>query len=249
LEESLAQLNVLDKYFDTYRKASLYDDFMRSYTFQTFLPYIQNRSLDALELGCSDGQMTEMISQNTKSLDVVEGSLRFIEDARKRNLSNITFHHTLFEKYKSPKKYDAIFATYILTHILDLGIFFEMVKQVLKDDGFLFVAVPNARVLSRQLALHMGLLEDLFLLSENDRNHGHHRCYDRVRLNSDIRANGFDLVAQGGIILKPLADFQMDKMIELGILGGAQLDGLYKLGIEFPDLCAVIYAVCKRDWK
>jgi hypothetical protein len=108
-----------------------------------------------------------------------------------------------------------------------------------------FVVVPNANALSRQLALHMGLLKDLKNLTENDVNHGHRRVYDRVSLNRDLTEAGFVSISQGGILLKPLADFQMDKLIDSGILQEPQLDGLYRLGFEYPDLCGYLFSACK----
>jgi len=220
---------------------------MRYSTFRTFKSFIDSKKLEVLEFGCSDGQMTEMIANCVKSIDVVDGSIRFIQKAKERNISNANYYHSLFEEFRPTKKYDAIFATYVLTHIPDLALFFSVIRQCLKADGVLFIAVPNSRVLSRQLAVHMGLLKDLFFLSENDINHGHCRCYDRVRLNRDIEQNGFYSIAQGGIILKPLADFQMDKLIELDILKGEQMEGIYKLGLEYPDLSAAIFSICKAQ--
>lgn len=237
----------IDRYYDTYRRSSSYDDAMRRYTFATFRPYLEKKDAFALELGCSDGQMTEMIASCVQSLDVVDGSSRFLDEAKKRNIGNANFTLSMFSDFSPKVKYDYVFATFILTHIPDLPGFFSKVLTWMKEDGILFVAVPNARVLSRQLALHMGLLKDLFLLSENDRNHGHCRAYDRVRLNRDLDSNGFRIIHQGGVMMKPLADFQMDQLIDQAVLKQEQLDGLYKLGMEYPDLSAVLFAVCKKS--
>jgi hypothetical protein len=121
----------------------------------------------------------------------------------------------------------------------------RMARSVIKPDGLLMIVVPNARALSRQLALHMGLLKDLKELTPNDHNHGHRRVYDRVTLNHDIATAGFDVVAQGGIMLKILADFQMDRLIDNGMLQQQQIDGLYALGLEYPDLTGSLFAVCR----
>jgi hypothetical protein len=37
----------------------------------------------------------------------------------------------------------------------------------------------------------------------------------------------------------------MDKLIEGDVLGAPQLDGLYKLGLEYPDLCGSLFAVAR----
>ena len=45
---------------------------------------------------------------------------------------------------------------------------------------------------------------------------GHRRVYDRILLNRDIEAAGLEQVSSGGLLLKLLADFQMDKLIDTG---------------------------------
>ena len=69
--------------------------------------------------------------------------------------------------------------------------------------------------------------------------------YDRISLNRVLDGAGFEIVAQGGIFFKYLADFQMDKMIDSGILGSQQLEGLFSLGNEYPDMCADVYAIVR----
>jgi 2-polyprenyl-3-methyl-5-hydroxy-6-metoxy-1,4-benzoquinol methylase len=234
----------LEKVYHTYTvDTSSQTRAMRELIARTFAPYLRRGT--GLELGCSDGFMTEMLAAKLERLDVVDGSERFLAEARKRKLPNVSFTHALFEEFKSATRYDFIFASYILEHVLDPVAVMRMAREVIKPDGLLMIVVPNARALSRQLALHMGLLKDLKALTENDHNHGHRRVYDRVALNRDIASAGFDVVAQGGIMLKILADFQMDKLIDDGMLKQQQLDGLYSLGLEYPDLTGSLFAVCR----
>jgi len=236
--------DALDRHYATYRRESPYDDLTRRYTFQTFKPFLRKPGSSALELGCSDGLMTQMIAQEVGQVCVVEGSSNFLRESLARNISNASFVHSLFEEFQATRQFDYIFATFVLTHIGDLNHFFGKVRALLAPDGLLFIAVPNARVLSRQLALRMGLLEDLLALSENDRNHGHCRTYDRVRLNRELTEHGFSAISEGGVLLKPLADFQMDQLIEHKILQQRQIDGLYSLGLEYPDYCGTLFSVC-----
>ena len=174
----------------------------------------------------------------------------FLKEAEKRaeknGVTNTEFHFSLFEEFNSEKKYDYIFASYILEHVLDPVEVLKVARKALKDDGILFVIVPNANALSRQLSVHMGFYDDLKSLTENDIYHGHRRVYDRVDLNKDIEASGFYNISQGGIMLKILADFQMDKLIEDKTLKNEQLNGLYKLGMEYPDLCGSLFSILKK---
>jgi len=178
-------------------------------------------------------------------LDVVEGSRSFIEKAKGRNLPNVRFYHALFEEFNPRRNYyDAVFAMWVLEHVQDPAQVLRIAHLALKPDGLLFVVVPNANALSRQLARHMGLIEDLKSLTENDLRHGHRRVYDRVSLNRELTQAGFTLVSQGGLMLKPFADFQMEQLIRQRILEEPQLEGLWSLGFEYPDLCGSLYAIC-----
>ena len=234
----------LDKVYHTYTVDNSPQTMaMRKLIAKTFIPHF--RGGHGLELGCSDGFMTEILAGHLDKLDVIDGSRKFIQEAEKRRLKNVTFTYTLFEQYATETKYDCVIASYILEHVLDPIPVLRMARSVLKPDGKLFVVVPNARALSRQWALHMNMLKDLKELTPNDHNHGHRRVYDRVNLNRDLAAAGFEGIAEGGIMLKILADFQMDRLIADQMLTEQHLQGLYSLGLEYPDLCGSLFSVCR----
>lgn len=216
---------------------------MRNLEIRVFSQYM-NRG-KALELGCEIGYMSELISPLVDQLDIVDASESFLDRTKSRSIPNSRYFCSLFEEYKPDCKYDSVFASHVLEHLLDVQQVLKMVRDLLTPDGKLFVAVPNARALSRQLARHMGLIDSLYDLTPNDLRGGHRRVYDQVTLRRELEFAGFEIVAQGGIFFKPFADFQMDKLIDSGILGEPQLQGLYNLGYEYPDMCADVYAVVK----
>lgn len=198
-----------------------------------------------LELGCEIGYMSELISPLVEQLDIVDASEQFLEQTKSRALPNARYFCSLFEEYAAESPYDAVFASHVLEHLMDVQQVLKVVKKSLLPEGFLFVAVPNARAMSRQLARHMGLIDSLYDLTPNDLRGGHRRVYDQVTLNRELESAGFDVIAQGGIFFKPFADFQMDKLIDLDVLGEPQLEGLYRMGYEYPDMCADVYAIAR----
>ncbi len=220
------------------------DRLIKSLAVRTFQPFMY-RNKRALEFGCCDGFMSSLIAEHVAQLTVVDGSQTFIDMAKRRVPTNVQFVHSLFEEYSPSQKFDYIFATYVLEHVNDAIGFLKKAGELLVENGLLFLVVPNARALSRQLARHMGLLDDLFALTPNDTNHGHRRVYDRILLNRDIEAANLVQVSQGGLLLKLLADFQMDKMIEAEIIGDPQVEGLYKMGLEYPDFAGSLFSVCR----
>ncbi len=245
---------LLDKVSTTYVLSdSLYLRYKREYAMRTFMPFIgmkedRHSKGSTLQLGCADGFETKLLSGLASRLDVIDGSQEFIERCKKNNYPNVHFIHTLFEEYeleKGEEKYDYVFASYVMEHVSDVQAVLGVIQSVLKPSGFLFVTVPNARALSRQLALHMNIVGDLKELTENDVNHGHRRVYDRPAMNKDIEKGGFKIVSQGGLFLKFLAHFQMDELLEDDFLTEDHMEGLYRLGLEYPDFCDSLYSICR----
>ena len=230
----------------TYTKGSAQDRVIRELIVRTFAPFL-NASMRGLQLGYAEGVDTGLLAPHLASLDVVEGNRVFYEAGRNNGPKNTRFHHALFEDFlpRQPEAaYDALFIIYVLEHVVEPVALLRMAKRLLSPEGRLFLVVPNARALSRQLALHMGLLPDLYSLTPHDLEHGHRRVYDAASFAEDITHAGLSILQQGGVMLKILADFQLDTLIEQQILGPEQINGLYKLGFDYPDLCGSLYAIC-----
>ena len=105
--------------------------------------------------------------------------------------------------------------------------------------------VPNANAASRQIAVEMGLIEAPTAVTEGEYAHGHRRTYNLSTLKADIVDAGLFATKSGGVFFKPFANFQLDQLIGSGVIGEDYLEGCYKLGKLYPDLCASIYAICE----
>lgn len=200
-----------------------------------------------LELGCSNGYSTEHLSKILGTLDVVDGSRNMIGKASERlKQNNVNFIYALFEEYDSGG-YDYVFCSYVMEHVIEPEKVLEMCFHALNDKGKLFITVPNAMALSRQMAKEMGLIKDLYALTENDRAHGHRRVFDLRLLKNLVQNRGFKVLDIGGTFLKPYADFQLNQMIQQEIIGLEQLKGMQRLAGNYPELCGSIYAVLEKE--
>ena len=236
----------LDEVAETYTvKTSSQTKVMRELIIRTFEPFLKGGK--CLELGCSDGFMTEALSRLCDRVEVVDGSKKFLEQARQRSLANVAYHYGLFENFETEEKFDHIVASYILEHVKDPIEVLNNTRKLLAPGGKLYVVVPNARALSRQLSVHMGFLPTVYALTPNDHGHGHRRTYDRQSLNSDFAATGYNPIVSGGLMLKILADFQMDQLFDDGFLQKSHADALYTLGLEYPDLCGSLFSICTQN--
>ena len=57
---------------------------------------------------------------------------------------------------------------------------------------------------------------------------------------------GLRIVHRGGVFFKPLANYQFDKLAGGDVVSDGYLEGCYRLGMHYPDLCASIYVVCEQ---
>jgi hypothetical protein len=65
-------------------------------------------------------------------------------------------------------------------------------------------------------------------------------------LERDAVAAGLKVVHRSGIFFKALANFQWDRLLQTDIISKEYLEGCYKLGQQYPDLCSSIFLMCER---
>lgn len=197
-----------------------------------------------LELGCADGYMSAMLAEYAGRHVVVDASSRFIGESKKQVPAKVEFVESLFETYVPNEPFDLVVMSFVLEHVLDpVALMRASLGWLKPDNGRVFAVVPNMRAQSRLLGRAMGVVGELDELTPNDLAHGHRRCYDRARFDREVTSAGGRVLLRGGLMLKPFANFQMDRIIDDGIIGEEQLSGLEKLGQEFPDACAALYSV------
>jgi len=159
---------------------------------------------------------------------------------------NVNVISSYFESLSFEAEFDVIFLMHTLEHIEDSVGLLKNIKQWLAPGGRLFLACPNANAASRQIAVQMGLIDFNSAVTEGEALHGHFKTYSLDTLQNEAKLAGFQIEDQGGIFFKPLANFQIDKAMELGVIDKDFLDGCFSLGKKYPDLCSSIYLVCSK---
>ncbi|MDH5216541.1 MAG: class I SAM-dependent methyltransferase [Gammaproteobacteria bacterium] len=187
-----------------------------------------------LELGLGHGFTASIFNTACDKQVIVEGSQVVINLFRK-NYPDFpaTLIPDYFETFDTSERFDVIIMGFILEHVDDPGLLLERYKKILKPDGKIFIAVPNAKSMNRRLGFEMGIIDDIYSLNANDLALGHKRQFCRDTLRKLIADHGYRVVHEEGIYLKPLP---------LGILKTvpdfeANLQAMLKVGIDFPDLC------------
>ena len=228
---------------ETRKYAYDFDTIIRRYLLRTLEPhFVQGGTV--LELGCFKGDMTEQILEYFPNITVVEAASDLAEIVRDRFPGRVEVINSTFEDAQIDRRYDNVFLVHTLEHLDDrIGILARF-RNWLSPAGKLFVAVPNANALSRQIAVKMGLIEHQSAVTPAEAQHGHRCTYSMDVLLSEIRQAGYGVEDYGGILLKPLANFQFDRAITEGIVSEAYIEACHELAKTYPDLSASLYVIC-----
>jgi 2-polyprenyl-3-methyl-5-hydroxy-6-metoxy-1,4-benzoquinol methylase len=200
-----------------------------------------------LEIGSFDGSMSEIILKYLKQLDIVEPAKNSAEEVIKKFGDKVNVFIDTVENFSPKAKYDNIFLVHTLEHVDDPIKVLKRISEMLSNDGNLFIMVPNANALSRQIAVEMGVVEFNTAVTQGEREQGHLRTYTSETLTKDITDSGLSIKSSGGIFLKTLANFQLDKCIELSVISRNYLDACEKLSLIYPEFASSIYFVTSRE--
>ena len=93
-----------------------------------------------LDIGTGDGFFIQFVKDQFE-VDATEISKAGVSYASSRG--HLVHHGTIFDKEFDDKSYDVITMWHVLEHLPDPGKILRKVRNLLKNDGVLFIAVPN----------------------------------------------------------------------------------------------------------
>lgn len=198
-------------------------------------------------MGSYQGQLTSRFLSRFEDITCVEASGEAIEEARRKLGDRVQYVHSTFETVTLANRYDNIVLTHVLEHLDDsVRVLKRVNDEWLAEGGRFFLVCPNANAPSRQIAVKMGLISHNAAVTPAEAAHGHRCTYSLDTLERDAVAAGLKVVHRSGIFFKALANFQWDRLLQTDIISNDYLEGCYKLGQQYPDLCASIFLMCER---
>lgn len=223
-----------------------FDLINRQYLLEKVVPHtIKNGR--TLEVGAYEGDMTDLLLQHYEKIEVVEASENLCSHLDKRFGNRITIHQTRIEDFTSAEKFDTIFVIHTLEHFDDPVSNLRSLADKLSFGGLLIISVPNANALSRLIAVEMGVVEFPRAITRSEWEHGHRWTYDQELLRTHVSEAGLRIVEEGGVIVKPLSNSQLDQAMEVGIIDGDFLRACDALVARYPELASSCFALCSRN--
>lgn len=233
-------MNNLDNNVNAYKKEFIYDfdnDIMLKYYPKRISEKLVKGSF--LELGLGHGYTIQEFLKHVDGYTILEGSNAVINNFKtneEKVYSKVNIIETYFENFETNKKYDNIIMGFILEHVENPDLILEKYKKLLSKNGKIFIAVPNAESLHRQIGFEAGYMSDLKSLSESDLLLGHRRYYDKKELLELAKRHQMKVLSIEGIFLKPLTTSQLQTLE----LSKEIINGMLEMGKKYPELSNAI---------
>lgn len=231
MDDRVKSSSSLDHIASIYCEEKGFERILMKYKIAAITPLCAGETM--LDIGCGVGMLARSLAPAFRKVVGIDGSALKIQKAKEHNLaSNILYLCTLFEDYAPDEIFDFIVSTNVLEHVENPELFLKRVRSWLGPNGRVVMTVPNAKGLHKRIGKAMGLIADMFTLTDADRQKGHKRVYDSTSLVTDFEKAGFSVESVGGILLKPLSHSQMEGW------DSRIVDALYEIGKELPDYCS-----------
>lgn len=220
-------------------------DVIHPYMLKSFQPFFVDGNL--LELGSSRGHLTKRLLEDFDDITCIEASNIATMEAQKSLGDKVKFVNSIFETAVLENRFNNVVMTHVLEHLDDPVLVLKRINnEWLADGGRFFLVCPNANAPSRQIAVKMGLISHNSAVTRAEMEHGHRCTYTLDTLERDATSAGLRVLHRSGIFFKALANFQWDRLLQTDIISKEYLDGCYKLGQQYPDLCSSIFLVCEK---
>lgn len=193
-----------------------------------------------LELGCATGLMTSLLAPTGVTIVGIERSAAYLARARARAVPKGTFVQAEMSEFDTPERFDHVLATNLLHEFDDPSWLLRRIHRWLAPGGLLHATLPNPSSIHRLAALAEGMISDPLVLSDRAVFYGTRRVWAAVSIRELAMAQGFEVVATGGVTLKPYPNAVMAQ------LPAPLLDGLVRAAALVPEYAAMHYTAFGR---
>ncbi|MEW6087958.1 MAG: class I SAM-dependent methyltransferase [bacterium] len=136
---------VMSKYEFNYKDGIVSNDYIDHYTkiVNFLIPHIKDKNARILDIGCSTGGLLSIFKLNGYSnLSGIDPSPSCVRSAKE--LYDIEASVSDISNFNTSGKYDLIILSAVLEHLVDFNDSMQKIRALLKDNGLLFIEVPDA---------------------------------------------------------------------------------------------------------
>ena len=234
----------LSKYENDYVNLD-FEDIIVSYRRDEVISTIEKyKSSKILEIGCGMEPLFSFLD-DYEIFSVVEPSKKFYDNAIKASSgkNNINIYNSTFEDFSKSNEnnYDLIIISGLLHELENPEHFLEDLKSFCTEKTLVHINVPNALSFHRLLAVEVGLIKDVYELSDVQNKMQQFSTFSLKHLIDLANKYGFKVLDSGSFFIKPFTHAQMNTIYKENIINKNILNGLSKMHKHMPDLGTEIY--------
>jgi 2-polyprenyl-3-methyl-5-hydroxy-6-metoxy-1,4-benzoquinol methylase len=168
---------------------------------QKIFPQNLNQDSKILDYGCGMGGVSDLfVKSYSCNVDGVDISQNELQKAIMAFGNNTKINFILLENFDFPENnYDLIFSSQVIEHVHNTGNYLSNINQMLKNDGYLLIGLPN--ILNMNYLLKLGLSShkkltkhSKHILNNYNKASDHIHCWDPFHFTSLLASCGFELV-------------------------------------------------------
>jgi 2-polyprenyl-3-methyl-5-hydroxy-6-metoxy-1,4-benzoquinol methylase len=225
----------IDEFSGTFSLESILSDMRKKQVLKAMEKY---KHENILEIGCGLNPLYSHID-GYKKYTIVEPGKDFTKALKGQESHNISVINGFIEDIYEilPKnEFDFIFLSGVLHQAPQPSTILKALKHLCKEDTVVHINIPNASSFHRLLALEMGYIDTIFEKSESNVRLQANWVFDKDSLYKLVQENGFEVADFGTYFLKILTNKQIEKLIELDIVGKELIRGLERIVKYLPEM-------------
>lgn len=235
-------LEVYEREFRTLHFEEIQSELRRSSTRQ----FVENRPPGViLDVGCGPVPfISDDVISRGQTYFALEPISSFYFQAKESVKSGHFFNMTLadFSRSNHFKAFDLINIDCVLHEVSDPVGFLRDAKECLSSSGGIRISVPNANSLHRLVGVAMGVLESPERPTKTQRRMQQNSDAYTLSTLCDLLAEvGLVVITHGAFMLKPYTHFQMQTMLDLGLIDRQIVDELNHFGEMSPSIASELW--------
>ena len=240
----------IQQYQDTYDNLP-FEEYQVLYRRKKVLEQINERGAHCiLEIGCGNLPLYKD-DQKGREWIIVEPGKRFYEKAKSEAPSNVYVFCDYFEDCTEKilnlnKKIDYIVCSALLHELEKPENMLNSICNICDQDTIVHIDVPNAKSIHRLLAMEMGIIPDIYTVSQQAIKLQQQSVYDKRILRNLCEENALQVINEGSYFVKPFTHRQMQDCLDYGIFDRRLLDGLDRLIRYMPEYGSEIFVECRK---
>jgi len=237
----MSKTKIINEYWIKYKDIYGFEVISAKFREKKILSSLDLKGKRILEIGFGFRPIIGAIDGYAHYVGIEPGSSVFNDvQSKYSNVDNITLVNDFLEGWfqgVKEQEFDIVIIPGVLHEVINPSNFLKLAWGLVKKNGTLYINVPNAHSLHREIAVAMNLIDKVDDFTDRNVELGQNNIFSMKGLKSlvDIHCDNKIITMNESFFVKPFTHSQMMSAIEHGVINENILQGLYNVSPSFPE--------------